>query len=134
MSLEIVPDTTLDDLEFEVDAHRVTQILTNFAWNSIEFSAASTVTFRVRSQQVAGRPDQRVLFFDVADNGCGMDATAQARLQTGGVRQTGTDGSSGLGLRICNALAEMLPYLRDKDIGVINASPLAMGLLTPQVR
>jgi L-galactose dehydrogenase len=31
-------------------------------------------------------------------------------------------------------LASLLPYLEEKAVGVINASILSMGLLTPQVR
>jgi L-galactose dehydrogenase len=31
------------------------------------------------------------------------------------------------------SIADILPYLKQHNIGVINASPLSMGLLTPQV-
>ena len=31
------------------------------------------------------------------------------------------------------SLAELIPYLKDKDIGIISASPLSMGLFTSQV-
>ena len=31
-------------------------------------------------------------------------------------------------------LASLLPYLEEKSVGVINASILSMGLLTPQVK
>jgi len=33
---------------------------------------------------------------------------------------------------IDTALAGLIPYLKQKDVGIINASPLGMGLLTPQ--
>ena len=31
------------------------------------------------------------------------------------------------------SLEALLPYLQSKGVGVVNASPLCMGLLTPQV-
>lgn len=31
------------------------------------------------------------------------------------------------------SMLDLLPYLKERNIGVINASPLSMGLLTPQV-
>jgi aryl-alcohol dehydrogenase-like predicted oxidoreductase len=31
-----------------------------------------------------------------------------------------------------NSLADLIPYLKEKGVGIINASPTGMGLLTPQ--
>lgn len=112
LAVEMEVESTLDHMLFTLDSHRVQQVLANFAWNSVKFSTVGSITFRVRSSLVDGRPDKRMLYFDVQDTGCGMDPQQQQRIfepyTMGNPSRIGKYGGSGLGLNICKTLAELM--------------------------
>ncbi len=92
------------------DACRVQQILANFCWNSIKFTAEGSITIRVETEPAGpgGTGPPRV-FFRVIDTGCGMDADAQAKLfqpyEMAHPSRIGKYGGSGLGLNSASRCA-----------------------------
>ena len=95
------------DLVVAVDPDRVRQILLNFVSNAVKFTAAGSVTLRMRYDQGAAR-----LRVQVIDTGGGIDEAKQALLfkrfsQIDG-SLTRTQGGTGLGLAICKGLVEAM--------------------------
>jgi signal transduction histidine kinase/CheY-like chemotaxis protein len=93
----------------EGDAQKVRQILDNLIGNAVKFTAAGSVTLRVRA--VAGSESAAVVEFSVADTGAGISAADQARLfhafeQANDARPEAP--GTGLGLAIVRALVERL--------------------------
>jgi len=87
------------------DPLRLQQILFNLLSNAVKFTDEGTILLN------AGR-DGPVLWFEVADTGCGMDGAAIARVFSGFEQaDAGTTrryGGTGLGLTIARRLAELM--------------------------
>ncbi len=93
-----------------VDPLRLRQILNNFVSNAIKFTDAGSV--EIRADLVAHEGSSERVRISVKDTGRGMSSETQARLftpfQQGSSDTARTHGGTGLGLTICNRLAEMM--------------------------
>lgn len=91
------------------DAVRIRQILSNLISNAIKFTESGHVI--VRLSQLAGGQGQTRLHLEVCDSGIGISQTQQAKLFTPFyliAEGHGTLGGAGLGLSICERLAQMM--------------------------
>ncbi|HET6970456.1 MAG TPA: ATP-binding protein, partial [Phenylobacterium sp.] len=98
--------------EFDGDAVRLRQIVSNLASNAIKFTAAGEVRIAVTVEEPAMADGASILQIEVSDTGIGIDAESAPRLFT---RFSQADGSisrqfggSGLGLAICKTLVELM--------------------------
>ncbi|QDU65718.1 PAS domain-containing hybrid sensor histidine kinase/response regulator [Engelhardtia mirabilis] len=93
--------------EFASDPVRIRQILNNLVGNAIKFTREGRVTLRAEYS-----PTRRVLTFEIADTGIGMDAGQLQRLFQPFTQADSTTtrefGGTGLGLAISKRLAEAL--------------------------
>src|SRR5690606_37482157 len=92
------------------DARRVRQVLLNLVGNAVKFTADGAVALRVSALRDT---TPALLAFDVSDTGPGLDAEQRSRLfrrfeQADGARTATRFGGSGLGLSICQELAEAM--------------------------
>ena len=120
---------SLADKVFLLDAGRVGQVLSNFAWNSVKFTASGSITLRASVDgDDAGTEDtsqgELQLLFEVVDTGFGISEEAQERLflpfQTVHTDPTNVSqkwGGTGLGLSICKVVGELL----GGTVGVVSA-------------
>ena len=92
------------------DASRLRQVLGNLIGNAVKFTPAGTIA--VRAGLVRGVEDARVLRFEVADSGIGIDAATQARLFQPFVQADGSTtrryGGAGLGLALCRRVVSAM--------------------------
>ncbi len=93
------------------DAHRVKQIVANFANNAIKFTARGDVVLSLQVLPAAGGLTRRMRY-SVRDTGPGVPAEVQARLFQPFTQADNTTtrqfGGTGLGLVICRQLAERM--------------------------
>lgn len=102
-ALEIAP--TLPPLVL-LDALKLRQILSNLLNNAVKFTAAGTVTLRVRAAFDRREP---ALLFEVRDTGAGIDAAHLADLFDLRCRQAaGDDQGGGFGLAVSQRLCRLM--------------------------
>lgn len=92
------------------DVHRIRQILNNLLSNAVKFTASGRIT--VRADAGGGTAQQRLLRLQVVDSGIGMTedhvATLFRPFQQGDASVSRRYGGSGLGLALCQQLAQLL--------------------------
>jgi len=92
------------------DLERLSQLLIQLLGNAVKFTAAGSVTLRVRVAGAAG--DRLRLAFEVADTGCGIPSEARARVflpfEQGDQADLAGVGGAGLGLTIARHLAGLM--------------------------
>ncbi|HEX4134540.1 MAG TPA: ATP-binding protein [Bryobacteraceae bacterium] len=103
-----------DEIVVRTDARALHQILLNLANNAVKFTAAGSVTFRVRTTE---RPEGRVtgfsgIEFSVIDTGIGIRPEDQTRIFQAFSQVDSSHkrsyGGAGLGLHVSRRLAEIL--------------------------
>ena len=113
---------SLADKVFLLDAGRVSQVLSNFAWNAVKFTASGSITLRASVdggesclEVEDSSQGELQLLFEVVDTGFGISEEAQQRLflpfQTVHTDPTNVSqkwGGTGLGLSICKVIGELL--------------------------
>lgn len=88
-----------------LDRQHIRQIITNLVKNASIHSGASEIWVDIHSAQAGQRANVRI---SISDNGCGMDPSMQNRLFEAFARgKTDADGT-GLGLFICQQLAQLM--------------------------
>ena len=104
------------------DMERIQQVLTNFCWNAIKFTAEGSITVEITCELPEGRtiipqpgvedkkddvlPQKIAVFFKVIDTGEGMTQKMLGKVfEASEELDTGT---SGVGLAICRSLAELM--------------------------
>ena len=97
-------------LSLRGDAHRLRQILTNLAGNSIKFTERGEITLEAALQQQ--RDGAATVRFAITDTGIGLRPDQTARLFSpftqADASTTRKYGGTGLGLAICKQLVEMM--------------------------
>ncbi|OSM01789.1 response regulator [Magnetofaba australis] len=92
------------------DALRLLQILSNLIGNAIKFTESGEVELQIRAERET--PEQVVLSFTVRDTGIGMEGATLERLfqpfSQGDASTTRRYGGTGLGLVICQSLAQLM--------------------------
>ncbi len=93
----------------EGDAQRLTQVLLNLLTNSIKFT--STGIIQLSADLVSQSPQECCVSFHVADTGCGIPASDQARIFEPFQQADGSSrrrvGGTGLGLTICSRFVDL---------------------------
>ena len=110
LTLECELSPELVDISLNGDEGRIQQVLANFCWNSVKFTATGGIKILVESEPSEKEGSLR-LFFKVVDTGKGMDRKTQESLfqrYAMGQHRVGKYGGSGLGLSICRSLAELM--------------------------
>jgi len=105
-----VRDPKLRGTRFLGDEVRIQQILANFCWNSVKFTAEGGLRIEVEAEK-GSAPGLMRLFWKVIDTGKGMTQQTQESLFERfamGKHKVGKYGGSGLGLSICRSLAELM--------------------------
>lgn len=102
-----------------VDPLRLRQVLGNFLSNAVKFTERGRIDLRLRLRDSG--PDSQSLEFSVSDTGIGISQAAQKRLFSA-FSQAEADttrrfGGSGLGLVICQRLAELMGGHVELDSG-----------------
>ncbi len=110
VELRYKPDGSLPD-QFEGDAFRLRQIITNLLGNAVKFTSRGYVELRIEVKSTLKKNDMELAFI-VKDTGIGID---REELDSIFRRFHQVDGSSsrefggtGLGLSICKGLADMM--------------------------
>ena len=98
--------------QFDGDAVRLRQVISNLASNAIKFTQAGEVAVRVDVIEPADPGAMSLVRIEVADSGIGFDAETAARLFSRFVQADGSIsrefGGTGLGLSICKTLTELM--------------------------
>lgn len=103
-------DPALDE-RYLADMHRIRQILNNLLSNAVKFTASGRITLRAEAGDEAPT-GRRTLRLQVVDSGIGMSADQLAQLfrpfQQADATVSRRYGGSGLGLALCQQLAQLL--------------------------
>ena len=93
-----------------VDSLRLRQILFNLLSNAVKFTDKGQISLNVGPSDAVSLDDQRGLYFEVVDTGCGISEEVLGRLfgsfEQADAGTTRQHGGSGLGLAISRRLAE----------------------------
>ncbi|CAH0130566.1 hybrid sensor histidine kinase/response regulator [Stenotrophomonas lactitubi] len=102
-------DPSLDEA-FIGDVHRIRQILNNLLSNAVKFTASGRIT--LRAEDGGGTGEERQLRLQVVDSGIGLSEEQVTTLfrpfQQGDASVSRRYGGSGLGLALCQQLAQLL--------------------------
>lgn len=116
--VEVPPE--IQQLSLQGDPLRLGQVLRNLVGNAVKFTAAGSVTLRIKL--VEDQPRQVLLRFEVQDTGLGICPEDQKRLFTPfeqvDASTTRQYGGTGLGLAISKRLAQLM----GGEIGVFSTA------------
>jgi PAS domain S-box-containing protein len=99
-------------LFFDLDEHRLRQVLLNIVGNAVKFTENGMVNLSAASVPCAGAPDTIILVIAVEDSGIGIPFAEQEMIFEKFHQQSGQSsakyGGTGLGLTISRRLVEMM--------------------------
>jgi len=120
----------------ETDPIRLRQVLLNLLSNAVKFTERGSITLRC-----AYLPDEQAVRFDVADTGIGIAPEAIDKLRAFEAFTQADDattreyGGTGLGLRICKSLTNLLggdlSFESTQGVGSVFTATIATGTIDP---
>ena len=117
-AVEFLKDNPYDTLPIEVDAERLSQVITNFVTNAVKYTHQGHIKIGYRQEARAVEGKQREgLYIYCEDTGEGISEEAQPKIFERFYKVDDFVQGTGLGLSICKAFSDAC----HGDIGVISA-------------
>ena len=117
-AVEFLKDNPYDTLPIEVDAERLSQVITNFVTNAVKYTHQGHIKIGYRQEARAVEGKQREgLYIYCEDTGDGISEEAQPKIFERFYKVDDFVQGTGLGLSICKAFSDAC----HGDIGVISA-------------